>query len=91
MNVYGNPPPGASDEVIAQRLRDHPCGDDLLDGVTCPCGTTRAVVCLRCGDPVLVAYDPSVVLCRHAVELLAPARRVRPLPRRRRRHRRRRP
>jgi hypothetical protein len=64
-------PIGASAEVIEHHARLHPCGPQEAISVVCPCGTTHAICCMKCREPVFGAVMPGT-WCRHAVDLIGP-------------------
>lgn len=60
---------GASEEVIRHHASEHPCPPGVpADERVCPCGSTVAICCGRCEEPVFVAVQPGS-WCEHAEEL----------------------
>ena len=51
-----------SGEVLAHHLERHPCDADTFT-LRCPCGTTVAFSCERCGE---VMFGASRACCEHA-------------------------
>lgn len=62
-----NSPLGASEEVLRHHAEQHGCPEDDSPPreVMCPCGTTVAIVCASCGDPVFICVKPGT-WCQHA-------------------------
>jgi hypothetical protein len=64
---------GASREVIEHHARQHPCGEHVgARHVWCSCGTTVALVCDACQQPVFMATRPGS-WCPHAAGLVEAA------------------
>jgi hypothetical protein len=62
-----------SEEVLLHHVALHACGcaPEDLRPCWCPCRHAIAFVCASCGEPVLLAVDPTCEPCVHAQELLA--------------------
>ncbi len=69
MSAPDPPRVGASEEVIREHADRHPCGDADAYEVVCPCGSSLAIVCDGCGEPVFVVVQPGT-WCVHAHELV---------------------
>lgn len=56
---------GLSDELIEHHADQHPCQSDGCYVTPCPCGSTIAISCDACREPVFVAVAPGT-WCGHA-------------------------
>jgi hypothetical protein len=68
MSRHQPPSAGASEEVLDHHARQHPC-DAGVTARTCPCGTTKAIICKGCGEILFVGVEP-LTWCPHAAALL---------------------
>jgi hypothetical protein len=66
---------GASEEVLRHHVAQHEreCALEDFRACWCPCRRAIAFVCTSCGEPMLLALDPTCEPCSHARELLGEA------------------